>query len=121
MILENTHSIESPVILGQTENSASLELFIPKESDFFCGHFPEFKLLPAVGQFEVVTRFASEFFGVKTTASKIRRVKFMTPLLPDTKVVLSLSYEKEKNRITFTMADSSEAEKIYSTGSYEVC
>lgn len=121
MILENTHSIDNPVILSQTEKSVSLELFIPEESDFFCGHFPEFKLLPAVAQFEVVTRFASIFFNIGTGASKIRRMKFMAPVLPDTKVNLSISYEKEKNRVSFTMCDCSVKDKIYSTGSYEVC
>lgn len=119
--MENLHSVDNSVVLEQTENSVSLELFIPKESDFFCGHFPEFKLLPAVGQFEIVTRFASEFFNINKTVSNIRRMKFMTPVLPDTKVILSLSYDKEKNRVAFTISDGFRKEKIYSSGTYEVC
>ena len=54
---ENLHDIVDEKVLSQSGDSAEIEFFIPASSDFFDGHFPEFKLLPAVAQFEIITRF----------------------------------------------------------------
>ena len=52
----NLHSIVDEKVIEKTEDKITLEFVIPETSDFFDGHFPEFKLLPAVAQFEVITR-----------------------------------------------------------------
>ena len=59
----NLHSIVDEKIIEKTEDKITLEFVIPETSDFFDGHFPEFKLLPAVAQFEVITRFSKKYFG----------------------------------------------------------
>ena len=51
-----THSIDNEIVVDRSNASVTLELFIGKESDFFDGHFPQFKLIPAVGQFELVSQ-----------------------------------------------------------------
>ena len=47
----NTHDIKDEKILSQEENKISLEFTIKETSDFFDGHFPEFKLLLFFVQF----------------------------------------------------------------------
>lgn len=110
------HSIENEKIISRTEDSVELEFLIPAECDFFDGHFPEFKLLPAVAQIQIVTRFASEYFDVPCTVSRAKRLKFLSPVLPDTNVCLSLSVEKEKKSVSFSFMKKDAG--CFSTGSY---
>ena len=63
------HGVENEKIVEKTENAIALEFIIPESSDFFDGHFPEFKLLPAVAQFEIVTRFS--WRGDKTCCPQV--------------------------------------------------
>ena len=60
---ENQHSIENETIVSKTEDAVVLSFTAPASCDFYDGHFPEFKLLPAVGQFEIVTRFSKKYSG----------------------------------------------------------
>ena len=98
---QNLHGIVDEKIVEKKENSVSLEFSIPEFSDFFDGHFPEFKLLPAVAQFEVVTRFSN-------------------PIRPDTNVHLDLEYRAEKSSVSFSMQDADIEGKVYSSGSFSV-
>ena len=116
----NLHSIVDEKIVSQEENKITLEFVIPEESDFFDGHFPEFKLLPAVAQFEVITRFAKKYFGTQRYVPSIRRIKFSAPIRPDTKIKLDLAHNTEKQSISFTMADAEVEGKTYSSGSFSV-
>lgn len=114
----NSHNIENEEILAKNEGSVSLKMVIPSSSDFFDGHFPEFKLFPAVAQVEIVTRFANKYFGTKRSVSKIKRFKFTSPLLPDSTVQLDLSFKREKNLVSFTIFEFGKPENLYSTGTY---
>ena len=116
----NLHSIVDEKIVSQEENKITLEFVIPEESDFFDGHCPEFKLLPAVAQFEVITRFAKKYFGTQRYVPSIRRIKFSAPIRPDTKIKLDLAHNTEKQSISFTMADAEVEGKTYSSGSFSV-
>ena len=114
------HSICNEKIISSQENEIVLELAIPSECDFFDGHFDEVKLLPAVGQFEIITRFAAKYFGLKKSVSSIKRIKFSAPVLPDTQVILAMKYTAQKNTVSFVFSDSADTEKVYSTGSFKV-
>lgn len=116
----NLHSIENEVVLSKEENAVALEFVIPVTSDFFDGHFPEYKLLPAVAQFEVVTRFSRKYLGTQRYVPNIKRIKFVAPIRPDTKVHLELTYKVAKSTVTFTLSDADVEGKVYSTGSFEV-
>ncbi|MCR5218045.1 hydroxymyristoyl-ACP dehydratase [Treponema sp.] len=110
------HSIENEKIISRTEDSLEIEFVIPAECDFFDGHFPEFKLLPAVAQVQIVTRFASEYFGTGPFVFRAKRLKFLLPILPDSKVGLSLAVNKEKKSVTFSFLKNQK--DCYSTGTY---
>lgn len=118
--MTNLHDVKDEKILEQAENKIALEFVIPATSDFFDGHFPEFKLLPAVAQFEIITRFSRKYFGTQRYIPNIKRIKFSNPILPESKLRLDLEFKVEKGTVTFNMADADNAEKVYSSGSFAV-
>lgn len=116
----NDHDIKDEQIISRDDNSLALEFVIPASSDFYDGHFPQYKLLPAVAQFEIITRFSRKYFGTQRYVPNIKRIKFSAPIKPDTKIHLDLTFKKEKSTVTFTMADADVEGKVYSTGSFAV-
>ena len=97
-----------------------LKLNITEESDFFDGHFPQFKLLPAVAQFEVITRLSGVYFGTKRIVPDIRRIKFSSPILPGAEVLLDIKFNAERSTVTYTMSDFTLQKLVYSTGTFGV-
>lgn len=116
----NSHSIENEILIEKNDSSVVLEFLVPGESDFFDGHFPQFKLLPAVGQFEVISRFACRYFGVNRGVSSIKRMKFSAPILPDTKVRLRLEYDPGKSSMAFRLWSAIDESKVFSSGAFVV-
>lgn len=116
----NDHDIRDEVVVSKDENALVLEFVIPATSDFFDGHFPEYKLLPAVAQFEVITRFSRKYFGTQRYVPNIKRIKFSAPIRPDTKIHLELTYKKDKGSVSFNMADANVEGKVYSSGTFAV-
>ncbi len=116
----NDHDIKDEKIISRDEANVVLEFVIPASSDFFDGHFPQYKLLPAVAQFEVITRFSRKYFGTQRYVPNIKRIKFSAPIKPGTNIHLELTYKKEKSTVTFNMADADVEGKVYSSGSFAV-
>ena len=116
----NLHDIKDEQIISKEEGRVVLEFVIPASSDFFDGHFPEYKLLPAVAQFEVVTRFSRKYFGTQRWVPSIKRIKFSAPIRPDTKIHLELTYKAEKQSVTFNLSDANVEGKVYSSGTFNV-
>jgi 3-hydroxymyristoyl/3-hydroxydecanoyl-(acyl carrier protein) dehydratase len=115
---ENLHNIENEEIVTRTDSSIELTFCIPLTSDFFDGHFPEYKLLPAVAQFETVTRFAKKYLGTQRYVPRIHRIKFSAPIRPDTLVQLKLELNKEKNTVSYSLWDAKKTDKVYSSGAF---
>lgn len=118
--MANLHNIDNERVqlLEYSETSAKVQFFIPANSDFFHGHFPSFKLLPAVAQFWCVTHFAQKFLKLSPNVKTIKRVKFVSPIMPDTTVILELSYNNTKNLVTYELSDASKIDKKYSLGTF---
>lgn len=114
--MQNDHGISDGKVLHKSEDQVELELVIPEGSDFFDGHFPQFKLLPAVGQFEIVTRLARSYFGLGKGITHIRRMKFASPIFPGSILRLKMELNKGKKAVTFEISDANEQGKLYSTG-----
>jgi acyl-coenzyme A synthetase/AMP-(fatty) acid ligase len=104
----------SCLALRRGADSVSLELFIPPESDYFDGHFPEFKLLPAVAQLDLAARFAARYLGLGPGFSGARRIKFSAMIRPGDRVFLDLSRGGEKQALAFTF--SGPGGELYSSG-----
>ena len=111
----NSHSIENEILIEKNDSSVVLEFLVPGESDFFDGHFPQFKLLPAVGQFEVISRFACRYFGVDRGVSSIKRMKFSAPILR-----LRLEYDPGKSSMAFRLWSAIDESKVFSSGAFVV-
>ena len=79
-----------------------LRLTFPETSDFYNGHFPAFKLLPAVAQIDLTVMFANVLFGTPRVLQRIQRTKFSYPVLPDTPVNLEMTYKAETGKVLFT-------------------
>lgn len=111
---------ESPnfkILKMQREVSAfTAKLVFPATSDYYDGHFPEFKLLPAVAQVNMVLLLARTFLNAPKEIVKINRTKFTNPIFPDVPVVLKVNFDDEKGKLTFSFTDES-GEKALSSGS----
>ena len=97
------------------------KLLFPATSDYYDGHFPEFKLLPAVAQVDMVLRLARNFLDVPKKLSKIHRTKFASPILPDVPVMLKVSYNADAAKVTFSFTSMPDAQgnaKMHSSGSF---
>lgn len=116
----NDHDIRNEEVILREDNAVVLEFVISATCDFFDGHFPQYKLLPAVAQFEVITRFSRKYFGTQRYVPNIKRIKFSAPIKPDTKIHLELTYKKDKGSVTFNMSDANVEGKVYSSGSFAV-
>jgi acyl-coenzyme A synthetase/AMP-(fatty) acid ligase/3-hydroxymyristoyl/3-hydroxydecanoyl-(acyl carrier protein) dehydratase len=100
-------------VIEKTEKSVIIEFLIPATSPYFDGHFPEFSILPAVAQVELVLRFASEYFGASVAISELKRIKFTNFIRPNAHLVLRL--EKGDKTIIFKLS-SPKGDVIYSIG-----
>ena len=92
----------------------SLKLMFPADSDFYDGHFPAFKLLPAIAQVDMVAVFAHALLDTPRAVQKIQRTKFSYPVLPDAVTNLEMTYKAESNKVLFTYTN--EAGRMLSTG-----
>lgn len=92
------------------------KLLFPESSDFYDGHFPEFKLLPAVVQVDMVLKLARNFLNVPKALSKIHRTKFANPIFPDTPVSVKISYDETAGKVSFAYSDMDG--KTLSNGSF---
>ena len=117
---KNNHGIVVEQEILKENQHVILKLNITEESDFFDGHFPQFKLLPAVAQFEVITRLSGVYFGTKRIVPDIRRIKFSSPILPGAEVLLEMKFNTEKSTLTYTMSDFTLQKLVYSTGTFGV-
>ena len=106
-------SLKDVRVIEQQENSAGIEFSIPETSPYFDGHFPEFSLLPAVAQTELVIRFASEYLGTRINAAEMKRVKFTKFIRPN--VMLFMRLEKSGKSVAFKIL-SPDKETVYSSG-----
>lgn len=118
MYLEK-HKIPAEKIISQDENSVVLGLYIPEECDFFDGHFPEIHLVPAVAQIDMATYFCKKYFGLSRFLESAKRLKFSSPVKPNSELKMSLKYNTEKNMMTYKLTSADEA-KTYSSGNFVI-
>lgn len=96
-------------------NAFSVKFQIPESSDYFDGHFPEFKLLPAVVQIDLVLRFFRAFLNLPTELERLPRVKFSSPIFPNMPVTVRETYSPDSGKIAFRM--EADAGRVCSSGS----
>jgi 3-hydroxymyristoyl/3-hydroxydecanoyl-(acyl carrier protein) dehydratase len=111
-------------VLEKTASSARLELFVSGESDYFDGHFPSCKILPALAQVELAIRLSSYYLGTGVRVTGGKRLKFVNVISADFAVCLDLVYTAEKSpskkRSLAFKITSPDAAVVYSTGVLEL-
>jgi len=107
-------NIKADKIIEKNETSVSLIFTVPKDSLYFDGHFPDYPILPAVAQIDIVVNFASESFGTDIIISQIKRTKFSKIITPSLSLLLKLELKGSALNFKITSPDSSE---VYSSGS----
>ncbi|MDR2952673.1 MAG: AMP-binding protein [Treponema sp.] len=100
-------------VISKTENAVCVEFSVPDNSSYFDGHFPDYPILPAVAQADIVLRYAARHLGTDIALSEIRRMKFINLIRPLTPHLLRL--EKKRDTLSFTITSLS-GEVVYSTG-----
>jgi len=106
-------SLEGVRVIEQKENAVEIAFSIPETSPYFDGHFPQFSLLPAVAQTELVIRFASEYFGSRIDVAEMKRIKFTKFIRPN--MSLHMRIEKGEKSVRFKIFSSAN-ESVYSSG-----
>ncbi|MBQ6905037.1 MAG: acyl-CoA synthetase, partial [Spirochaetia bacterium] len=111
--IDDIHGI-SFAVKEQEENKVAVTFAAPESCDFYDGHFPERKFLPAVAQFHIAVKVAEQYFKVEIPLVETRRIKFSHPILPEKAMVLTITCEG--SRLQFSYCD--ETGKEYSRGTF---
>jgi 3-hydroxymyristoyl/3-hydroxydecanoyl-(acyl carrier protein) dehydratase len=106
-------SVQIGKVIETTEKSLVLEFSVPASSGYFDGHFPEFNILPAVAQTELVIRLASRYLKTGGEILEIRRVKFSNLIRPGIPLLLRL--ERDGGLLVFKIS-SPEGDTVFSSG-----
>ena len=64
----------------------------------------------------MVLRLARNFLDVPKELSKMNRTRFVSPILPDVRVVVKITYDADAGKVTFAYT-SEDGETSYSNGS----
>ena len=106
-------SLDGVKLIEKTENSVTLEFKVPDTSPYYDGHFPEFPILPAVAQMELVVRFAYQHLNTDIDIPEIKRIKFSNFVRPNKLYILLI--EKDEKTLSFKVS-SRDRKVIYSSG-----
>jgi acyl-coenzyme A synthetase/AMP-(fatty) acid ligase/3-hydroxymyristoyl/3-hydroxydecanoyl-(acyl carrier protein) dehydratase len=102
-----------------SEGKIGLMLSLPPECPYFDGHFPSFKILPAVAQIDIVMRVAHERLGAPIGMLGMHRIKFQKPISPGLAYSLEIEYLRSRGRTTFTFAEAASGDAC-SSGKIDV-
>lgn len=113
--------MDYPDILSHNvaDNQLALELMINPELDAFAGHFDQFPIIPGVVQISWALHFFSSFLSGSPESSETRQViaiktlKFQHVITPNSRVKLDLSFDDNKQMLTFRFYNS---QHQYSSG-----
>jgi len=86
------------------ENQIALQLLIPKDLDYFNGHFPGAPILAGVVQLHWAVEYAKKYFSLtELEVQNIEVLKFQVVIIPGQKLNLTLS-RKTNNKVLFSYA-----------------
>jgi len=111
--IEDIHGI-SFAIKEQEDNKVVVTFAAPESCDFYDGHFPEKKFLPAIAQFHIAVKVAEQYFKIEVPLVETKRIKFSHPIQPDIPMILTITHDGGKLQFTY----NNEAGKEHSRGTF---
>ena len=84
------------------ENSASLLLRVDPDIDYFDGHFNHYPILAGVVQLDWAIFYGKKLLSCDPVFAGMEVIKFQQPILPNTLILLTLRWEKEKQKLYFS-------------------
>ncbi len=88
-------------------NIATIEMCVDAELLDFQGHFAHFPLLPGVTQIDWALFYAVKYLQTPAFFKGMEVIKFQEPILPDMCVCLTLSWDKEREKLSFKYTSTS--------------
>ncbi|WP_040890785.1 ApeI family dehydratase [Vibrio ezurae] len=83
------------------DTQATLRLNVDADILDFKGHFAHFPLLPGVSQIDWALFYAIKYLGTPAIFKGMEVIKFQEPIFPDALVTLDLSWDNDKQKLTF--------------------
>jgi len=84
------------------DNSATVLLQVDSEISYFDGHFNHYPLLAGVVQIDWAIYYAKKLLLCDAVFAGMEVIKFQQPILPNSKILLALRWEKEKQKLYFS-------------------
>jgi len=104
---------EVTLIQSETDTVRVFSFNVPKELEYFKGHFPTLPVLPGVVQVHWAMYFANQQFSIDGVFSQLDNLKFHAVILPETQLELTLQWHADTSCLDFTYRN---AHKKYSAG-----
>lgn len=97
------------------------DIVVGENSPYFDGHFPGFKILPAVAQVDVILKAAERdiggIFKKSIVVEEVKRMKFAAFVRPGTTLRPDLHYDAENRTLSFKLLDANTS-RAYASGSF---
>jgi len=108
-------SIVDPIVLRRhvEPKRAQIALEVPRDLEYFDGHFPGAPVLPGVVQIKWALELARRYLGVGGTFAGVEALKFQHVLGPGAQTRLELEHVPEAGKLRFTFRDDA---RIHSSG-----
>ena len=87
--------------IEMTDHTAAIEMCVDADILDFQGHFSHFPLLPGVSQIDWALFYATQYLNTPPVFKGMEVIKFQEPILPDMHVTLTLSWDAEREKLTF--------------------
>lgn len=89
-----------------TADKAVLTLQIDAAIADFEGHFPDYPLLPGVTQIDWAIYYGKKLLNAGDRFAGMEVIKFQEPILPGSTVLLTLTWDSEKQKLHFAYSSS---------------
>lgn len=85
-------------------NTVAMTIVIPRDLDYFRGHFPSLAVLPGVVQLDWALQYAKLYLDLAPAWARTLRIKFRRLIRPGDRLILTVTYRSARDEIEFTFA-----------------
>jgi 3-hydroxymyristoyl/3-hydroxydecanoyl-(acyl carrier protein) dehydratase len=98
-------SVVDPIVLSERVDGdgAQVEVAVPRDLDYFDGHFPGAPVVPGVVQIKWVLALARRCLGIGGVFAGVEALKFQEALRPGAEVTVELKYAAAAGKLHFSL------------------